>query len=318
MAAYKCPVCNKALSKSEYEDALGILKGREAHAAHLLEDAKKKLKAAKQHAARARQEGIKYQKAQTRRLLEGKDKQLQKLKERVKQLQKGTTPQSEGLEFEDKLVKRLKIEFPEDNTIHEGKAGDVIQTVMFDYKMAGIIVYECKRTPNLLNNHVEQAFRAKITRKASFAVLVTTANYNKTWKGFGTIKDVLVTSPFAVIPLVKLLRMHVIEMLKAEIPINKRAQIANQLLQHITSPEFKNPLEEISRTGRGLQSELKTEVKSHIKSWQRRWKYYQDIQYSTSAIQHNIQLVLQGKELKLIDKPKVQPLPLSLVPVSDN
>ncbi|MGI0012398.1 MAG: DUF2130 domain-containing protein [Nitrososphaera sp.] len=287
-----------------------MLKERDAHTSHLLKEAKEKLKAAKQHAVKARNEGIAYQKAQTRRMFEGKVKEVQTLKERIKQLQKGSTPQTEGLEFEDKLVRRLKLEFPEDNTIHEGKGGDVIQTVMFERKFTGVIVYECKRTPSLLNTHVDQAYRAKITRKAVFVVLVTTANYNRTWKGFGSIRDVLVASPFAVIPLVKLLRMHLIEMLKAEIPISRRAKIANQLLQHVTSQEFKNPLEEIARTGRELQTDLKDEMKSHYRLWKKRWTNYQKIDYDTSTIHDSLQLVLQGKRIKSMNKPKVQALPL--------
>lgn len=315
LPAYQCPVCHKTLTKKEYDSALGLLEERDKHQAHLINDLKEKLSKAKRDISNARRQGIEYQKAQTRRLLEGKVKQVQKLKERIKQLEKGTTPQTEGLEFEDKLVKRLRFEFPADRTEHEGKGGDVIQTVMFDHKVAGVIVYECKRTPNLLGGHVDQAYRAKIIRKAAFVVLVTTANYNRTWKGFGTIRDVLVASPFAVIPLVKLLRMHVIEMLKAEIPLSRRAKIASQLLQHITSPEFKTPLEEIAHIGRELQSNLKVEVKSHLRAWKNRWDNYQKIDYDASVIRNNIQLVLQGKQLKAINKPKIQSFPITTLAV---
>jgi hypothetical protein len=276
----------------------------------MLSELKGKLKASKQEAKKARKQGIEYQKAQTKRLVEGKVRDIQRLKERIKQLEKGTTPQTEGLEFEDKLVKRLKLEFPEDGVIHEGKGGDVVQSVMFERKIAGIIVYECKRTPKWHDDHVEQAYRAKITRKAVFVVLVTTANYNRKWKGFDTIKEVLVISPFAVISLVRLLRMHIIEMLKAEIPLSKRAKIASMLLQHIVSAEFKNPLEDIARTGMELQSDLKKEVKSHLLTWQKRWSNYQKLNYNRAAIQQNIQLILQGKQIKLLVKPKEQPLPL--------
>jgi len=238
-------------------------------------------------------------------------KSIQQLKERVKQLQKGTTPQTEGLEFEDKLVKRLRKEFPEDKIDHTGKAGDINHTVMYQHKPAGLIVYECKRTQTLQSAHVNQTYRAKISRKAVFAVLVTTANYNRIWKGFSTISNVSVVSPFAVIPLVKLLRMHLIEMLKAKIPIQKRAKIAQHLLEHITSQDFRNPLEEIARTGKQLELDLKGEVKSHIRIWKKRWDSYQQIGYDSSLIHDNVQLVLQGKQIKSLKKRKVQPLQLA-------
>lgn len=310
MQLYRCPVCRKKLSEKQYSKALGIWEAREEHFKHSMKELNKKLETARQNAKKARKEGIDFERAKTKRMIQGKVKIIENLKKRLKQLERGKTPQTEGLEFEDKLVKRLKKEFPEDKIVHEGKGGDVIQTVMFEHKPAGVIVYECKRTPSLQNSHVEQAYQAKITRKAVFAVLVTTANYKKTWKGFGIMRDVLVVSPFAVIPLVNLLRMHVIEMLKAEIPIHKRAKIAQQLLQHITSPEFRNPLEEIVRTGKELQSDLIGEAKSHYRVWKKRWGSYQKIGFNSSLIHHNIQLVLQGKQIKSMNKPKVQPLQL--------
>ena len=141
-------------------------------------------------------------------------------------------------------------------------------------------------------------------------VLVTTANHKRTWKGFGTIRNVLVVSPFAVIPLVNLLRMHLIEMLKAEIPIHKRAKIAQQLLLHITSPDFRNPLEEIARMGKVLQSDLIGEAKSHYRTWEKRWNSYQKIGFNSSVIHDNVQLILQGKQVKSMNKPKLRPLEL--------
>src|SRR5436853_4296334 len=124
MRGYQCPVCHKVLTKKEYEGALGIMHEQDARHAEALDELKGKLKATKLEAKKARRLGIEYQKTQTKRLVEGKVRDIQKLKERIKQLEKGTTPQTEGLEFEDKLVKRLKMEFPDDEIKHEGKGGD--------------------------------------------------------------------------------------------------------------------------------------------------------------------------------------------------
>jgi hypothetical protein len=96
------------------------------------------------------------------------------LEERLRQLEKGSTPQTEGLEFADKLVARLKKEFPEDDIQHKGKGGDVLHIIKFDNKPAGIIIYECKRTKGIQSQHIHQAHLAKQSREADFAVLVTT------------------------------------------------------------------------------------------------------------------------------------------------
>jgi hypothetical protein len=56
-------------------------------------------------------------------LLRGKDKHIAALQERIEQLKKGTTPQTDGLEFEDRLTSGLQREFPDDRIMHKGKTG---------------------------------------------------------------------------------------------------------------------------------------------------------------------------------------------------
>lgn len=123
MKTYRCPVCGKPLTEQEYERALGILGEREKHLKHEKADLLVKLKQAQTKAKRAKAEGVKVERARTQRLLQGKDKIIQTLKERIDQLKRGSTPQTEGLEFEDKLAARLRREFPEDQILHKGLVG---------------------------------------------------------------------------------------------------------------------------------------------------------------------------------------------------
>src|SRR5260370_35355411 len=90
------------------------------------------------------------------------------------QLERGTTRQTNGLELEQKLVPRLQREFPKDKIEHKGQGGDILHLVKFNGQIAGTIIYECKRCPRINSAHVQQAYEAKLTRKAHFAVLVTT------------------------------------------------------------------------------------------------------------------------------------------------
>jgi len=239
----------------------------------------------------------------------GKDKLIQSLKERVDQLKKGSTPQTEGLEFEDKLVSRLKREFPEDDIQHKGKGGDVLHIVYFNKKLAGIIIYECKRTPKILTQHVQQTNRAKQSREADFAVLVTTGKAKK-FSGLAEMRGVLVVSPLGAIPLASLLRQHIIEMLKAKISKEKRTIVAQQLMQYITSPQFKNPIQEVILITSELQDMIQLEAKDHMRTWKKRWAHYQMIRWDNKLIQENLQLVLHGKEPKVIVHPAVPPLQL--------
>lgn len=306
MKTYRCPVCGKPLTEQEYERALGILGEREKHLKHKTDELTDKLKEARARAKEARQEGISTERARNRRLLQGKDAEIQRLKERLKQVQRGSTPQTEGLEFEAKLADRLRREFPEDKVDHTGKGGDVLHTVRFGKKPAGIIIYECKRSPRIQGAHVRQAFRAKQERHADFAVLVTTGR-RRGFAGLAHMNRVLVVAPLGVIPLADLLRRHLIEMLKAKVTKEERALIAERLMEYLASPQFKNPIEEVIERASELQDLLFDEAHVHKRFWEKRWEHYQMIQWDSSHIQANVQLVLQGKEPKAMSRPKVPP-----------
>lgn len=309
METYRCPVCKKSLTKKEYERALGILGERETHLQHEKAELQKRLREAQAKEKKAREEGIRAERGRTQKLLAGKDKQIQTLKERVDQLKKGSTPQTEGLEFEHELVVRLRREFPEDDVQHKGQGGDVLHTVRFAREPAGIIIYECKRTPRIETQHIHQTHIAKQSREADFAVLVTTGQ-KKGFSGLAQMSGVLVVSPLAAIPLVSLLRAHLIEMLRARIAKEQRTRIANQLMDYITSPQFKNPIDEVVQLTSELQQMIKDEAKDHYRIWKKRWDRYQTIHWDGAQIRSNLQLVLQGKEPKVITHPKAIPLQL--------
>ncbi|MGH9878582.1 MAG: hypothetical protein ACREBU_12185 [Nitrososphaera sp.] len=313
MKTYRCPVCKKPLTKKEYEDALGILGEREKHLKHEKKALKRQLREARSKMQKAKREGkdegIKSERARTQRLLKGKEREIGRLKERLAQIKKGTTPQTEGLEFEDKLATRLKREFPQDMIQHKGKGGDVLHIVNFEKKPAGVIIYECKRTPGIKLKHIEQAHRAKQSREADFAVLVTTG-HKKGFSGLAQMNGVLVVSPLGTIHLAALLRGHLIEMLRAKINKGKRAVIAHELMKYITSPQFRNPIEEVVHLTSELQDMIKDEANKHYKIWKKRWNYYQTIHWDTSQIRQNLQLVLHGEEPKPLEHQKVPPLQL--------
>ncbi len=304
---YQCPVCGKPLTKAEFERALEIHKARERHVKDwelALRRREKRLKQEKRAAARDAQAK---EKRRAERLMAGQRSKIKKLEERIAQLECGKTPQTEGLEFEEKLAARLRREFPEDDIQHKGKDGDVLHLVHFGGKHAGTIIYECKRTPSISVNHARQAYLAKQTRHAEFAVLVTTGA-RKGFAGLMELGGVLVVSPLGAIPLAALLRQNLVEMMRANITRKKRAKIAQQLLKYITSPQLKNPIEEVIQTATELQNMVKEEYDQHVRTWKKRLGHYQKIHWDTSQVQENIQRILHGKEPKAILPPKAPPL----------
>ena len=306
MRKYICPVCSTPLSKPTYENALGIIEEKE----RLLESERAKiatenvslklqLKESQKKVTAAREDGINAERARNRRLLAGKDSEIQQLKERLKQVQTGATPQTDGLEFEATLCARLKREFPEDHIQHKGKGGDVLQLVRFDDEPAGSLIYECKRTPSILTQHLRQTMAAKKQRDADFAILVTTGR-KKGFSGFSQIDGVLVVCPLAVVHVSCLLRAHLIETARAKLDRQTRAAIAQKLMVYITGPEFTNYIERIVRFSTELQETLETEIKEHLRRWERRQNYYQTINCETNQMQRNLNLVLHGREPKMI------------------
>lgn len=320
MKTHQCPTCGKVLTKTEWEKALRIHGEREKHLAHRSEELARREREQRTRERDFRREAKKKLAQESKRVRDqertrasrqqaGLKGTIDKLKERLRQRERGTTPQTEGLEFEDRLAARLKREFRDDEVLHKGKGGDVLHTVMFNKRPAGVIIYECKRTPRIDESHIVQANRAKQSREADFAVLVTTGR-KKGFSGFAQISGVSVVSPLAAIPLASLLREHLIEMVRLRITREKRVALAQKLTRYIDSPQFRNPLEEVVHRATKLQGMIKKEATHHRRVWEERWDHYATIGWNTSQIQNNLRLVMHGGQPKQVARVKLAPLAL--------
>ncbi|MGA8220555.1 MAG: DUF2130 domain-containing protein [Candidatus Acidiferrales bacterium] len=306
---YPCPVCGTLLSRSAFEKALKIHKAKEKHVQDLEMALKKRAQGMDEEVENAIERGRRGEKRRGERLMAGQKRQIRTLLDRVAQLEKGTTPQTDGLEFEDKLLARLKREFSGLGDLIEPKGklvGDIVHTVRYEGKEdAGKITYECKRTRGISGKHVQQAYQAKQACHADFAILVTTGK-KKRFTGLMEWDGVLVVAPLGVIPLAALLRANLIEMLRAKITTEQRAKIAQRVLKYITSPQLKNPIEEVIQLSTQLQNMVKDEYDDHVDTWKKRLRHYSRIQWDTTQIQVNFQRILHGKEPKHVLPPKPQ------------
>jgi hypothetical protein len=70
-------------------------------------------------------------------------------------------------------------------------------------------------------------------------VIVTTGR-RREFGGFGLFEGIFVVAPLGVVSLASLLRVHLIELHRARITGDKRAEIAARLLDYIASPQFKS------------------------------------------------------------------------------
>lgn len=301
---YRCPVCKKPLTKKEYERALHI---HEAQAKHVKEREKQLAEDRRKFNAdkvKIKKEAREAERKRSERTKKGLLSQVQQLREKVRALKRGKTQQEFGPEFEAKLLKQLRGEFPSDDIQRTkgGRGGDILHLVK-EGKGDAAIIYECKWTPRIQRNHIQQAAQAKMTRRAQFAVLVTSGT-RRGFNGLDEELNVIIVGPGGVLALAGLLRQHLVEMIRAGIEKKRRTKIANQLLRFIKSPEFKNPIEEVVRTADELKSGISDEMEWHRSNWEKRWKSYSRIQWDGRAIQENVRRVFHGEVPKHLSEPK--------------
>jgi hypothetical protein len=315
---YKCPLCGSDLTEHHYHSVMKLQQKKEKVKQGELKKIKKQYAAAKakQQALRAKAvQDIKVAKAQATSLARKKNKirnkrlvaRLKKVEEESRMLKKNTSPQEIGLADEEELVKRLKKEFPEDRMVHVGKGGDVLHYIVFDKTEVGCIVYECKHTDRIAADHVAQTRLAKKTRQAHYGILVTTGT-RKGFSGLDQEGGIFLVAQAGVLTLALLCRDSLITMAKHRLSVEAKAVAAQRLMNYVTSPVCKTPLEEaIFQTVRASKN-LGKEIKQHFNDWKDRHELYQTIHYDLTHVRQNIDRVLSGDELLKLEKPKFEPL----------
>jgi hypothetical protein len=318
-SSHRCPLCGSHLTEAQFERVTKLDAARAAklHAAHsreqkLASELKRAKLAQKDARKSGEQKGRAFEKARSERLVKGVEKKLTLANERIRQLERGTTPQTEGLEFEDQLVRRLCKEFPDDLIKHEGKGGDVLHTVTHKGKSAGLILYECKRYKTISKDHIAQAARDKRARQADFAVLVTTGA-RKGFNGLARDGVVLIASPLAVISLAGLLRDQILEIARTTLSRKERERVALGALDFISSRLFAGPLEEAISKTTIAQDLLKQEFRDHMRTWEARWQLYQTIDIDLTNIAANVTRVRDGSKPIALERAKPVPLQLQVV-----
>ena len=324
---YKCPLCGSPLTEQHYHQVIKVQAQKEKVQKGALEKIKRDAAAATAAAAAEKRKRLEIG-AKAKRDVEAARKEAaererrknavrfkrmqarnRKLQEEMTMLKKHTSPQEIGLADEGVLVRRLRKEFPEDRIEHAGKGGDVLQHVRLNSADAGCIVYECKHTDRIAADHVIQTCDAKKTRQANYAILVTTGT-RKGFCGLDQDSGVFVVAQAGVLTLARICRDSLIAMAKQRLDAAAREVAAKRLMNYITSPVCRTPLEEaIAQTMRAHRALLK-EIKQHVGDWKTRHQIYQTISYDISHIQTNIERVLEFKQPLLLQKPELIPLAL--------
>lgn len=259
------------------------------------------------------EKGKEYEKKRTDKLTESLKlktedwkKAMEQIKELKEQLKKGTTPQIEGLNFEEELVKELKLRFPIDKIERHGHMGDILHYVIFKNKEVGLIVYECKKTQSFQKNYVKQIKEDVAKRNASYGVLVTMAS-EKGKAGFWVDNDILIVHPYGTIYIAEILRKWLIEIDSLKLSKNEVNECAKKLLEYVKGNKFKNSVKDTIYRTRELNGMLKSEVITHNNIWKKRSEHYNriyedinSIDIDSSEILHKGNEEIETKDVKII------------------
>jgi hypothetical protein len=233
--------------------------------------------------------------------------QQEKISNLERQLKNQTTPQIEGLLYEDNLLEALKKEFPEDTFEHPGKSGDILHYINLEKKPVGLIAYECKRVSQWQTSHLEQTAKAKLERKADYAVLVT----NTGKKGLASYlieKGVIVVPPGGAIAMASIIRQQIISIAKLKLTQAQRDEAIEKTLEYLQGPEFKNSLDVVIRKTEEMYEDLKKECHDHLKNWKKRHECLKTVYLSSSQVHTRTAALIAGKG-KEIKETEIQPFP---------
>lgn len=305
---FQCPLCESQLSKARYYEIIGVWEERVRLEKTLKEQIqnlekekqkwlldKKMLKTQmekekRQATKEAFEHGKKKEKARAERLskmIQARTQELQnankKIKELQEQLKKGTTPQVEGFNLEEELVKELKREFPDDRIEHHGKTGDILHQVFLKSKPIGKILYECKKTAKFNSIFIDQTKKAMLVRQAKYGVLVTTA-FKKDTSGFWIEKDILIVHPFGAVYIAHVLRKSIIEIYSAQMDQRETERRSKELMIYIRSEDFKSAVEDSIYRTRNLYDLLLKERDGHLKLWRTRYDHYKTIYNNVNRV----------------------------------
>lgn len=220
------------------------------------------------------------------------DKIIKELKE---QLKKGTTPQIEGLNLEEELVKELRQKFPEDEIIRKGHGGDIYHYVKYNNKKIGFIIYECKKTQIFQKSYVHQIKNDVVNNNATYGVLVTVA-HEKGKVGFWVQDDILIVHPYGTVYIAEMLRKWIINLYSLNLDKTGISECAKKLLEYIKSDKFKNCVEDSIDRTRQLNDMLSKEVITHKNLWDKRHEHYNQIYKNSLAIETDSGVILRNKE----------------------
>lgn len=312
--SHACPLCRSPLDEARYLEAASLWDEKLRLEAGLRDDiaalAREKerllaqLKGNKSEMKKALREAVEKGKRKEKsradmlsKMIQGKASEIQSLNHKVKELQEqlkhGTTPQVEGLNLEVELMKELKSQFEGDKVERFGKAGDILQSVVFNDAAIGSILYECKKTSRFYSAYVDQVREAMARRQCTYGVLVTAA-FKKGTAGFWVEKDILVVHPYGAVYIAMVLRNLIMEIHTLRSSGGDLEARSQAIMEFIRGEEFKTYIDDSIYRTRMLYDMLLKEIKQHQGVWEDRYNHYKFLFENIGRLQAATANILKG------------------------
>ena len=239
--------------------------------------------------------------------LEALRKQIEALKRKAEQ----GSQQLQGEVFELELEDVLKAEFPYDEIepVPKGKRGaDVLQKIhTTSGQQCGAIIWESKRTKSWGTDWIGKLKDDQRSAKAEIAVLVSTV-LPKEVIHLAYQDGVWITDFSTTLGVATVLRSSLIEIFKARQALVGKSQKMDLLYDYISGPEFRQRVEALVETFKGMRQDLEQEKIAFQKNWAKRDKQIQRLLENTVIIYGDMQGLIGASlpEIKGLEPPHVE------------
>ncbi len=200
--------------------------------------------------------------------------------------------QVQGEIQEDDVKIALTAAFPEDaiEDVPKGVCGaDLIQTVQTRAGFrAGTMIWESKNTKSWGGDWIEKLKDDQVLAKADIAIIVSQALPVEV-KGFRLIEGVWVSDPAHFLPLAHALRHQLIQLAQVKSSLVGKDEKMEILYGYLTSPQFKNRMENIVCAFVSMQNDLQSEQRAMKKHWKKREKEIERVIDNTTGMYGDFQ-----------------------------
>jgi hypothetical protein len=245
---------------------------------------------------RLSEEAIKTAQEGTERLIRERDQKLDQIQKALdeanRKLAQGSQ-QLQGEAFEVKFEEELPELFPDDDFIpvKKGEEGaDILQVVKSPSgQTAGKGVIECKEARSWKSIWLKKLRQDQTEAEADFSILITTVFPKEMTKEFDLIEGVWITSPRLADKLILMLRQQVLVAHQSRSANKVTDDQKGKLFSYLTSPRFRQIIENELGTVESLLKELDNEELAMSRIWKKRREQYRSLQFSKAGFYGDLQ-----------------------------